>query len=96
MGASEEVGPERAPLGVESLWPAPQIEEDLLSDLFGGRVTANHPAGQGVHGPGVPSVDLGEGGLLPAGNPEHQAGVARLRIIHHHGLYSGGTKGLDE
>jgi hypothetical protein len=96
VGASEEVGPERAALGVESLGTTPQVEEDLLGDLLGRRVAADHPSSQGVHGAGVATVDLGEGGLMPAGDPEHQAGVARLWIIHDHALYSGDPKGPDE
>ena len=78
VGPGQQERPQGAPLGVELLGIAPQVEEHLLGDLLGRRVGAQDAAGEGVHGPSVPPVDLGQGRLVPATHRDHQVGVARL------------------
>ena len=92
VGAGQEEGAQRAPLGIELLRVVPQVEEDLLGDLLGGRIAPQDPPGQGVDGSAVAAVHLGQRRLVPATHRHHQVGVTGLLHIHQHELYSVRTR----
>jgi hypothetical protein len=75
-------------LGVELLGIVPEVEEDLLGDLLGGRVAAEDPAGEGVDGATVAALHLGQRLLVPPADGDDQVGVARLLQVHEHAPYS--------
>ena len=78
VALGEQVGAQRAPLGVELLGLVPDAEEHLLHDLLGEGRVDEQALGQREHGAGVAPVGLGEGVLAVAADGDDEDGVAAL------------------
>ena len=95
MGASEQERAEGTPLRVELLGVPPKVEEHLLGHLLGWSIGPEDPPGQRVDRPAMATVDLRQGGLVPASHRYDQIRVTRVFHIHHHGAYSEPPTPLD-
>ncbi len=81
VGLGEQVGPQRAPVGIEALGMLPEPQEDLLDHVLGlGRVP-QHPAGQAVGAAGVAAVGLGQSIVVPPSDGHDQGGVAGIAEV---------------
>ena len=73
----------------------PQIEEYVLSDLFGERSVSQYPLAQAVNGTTVASVDLSQRSLMPTPDADDQGGIAGLSERDHRALFVAG-EAVDE
>jgi len=83
-GSAPRETTEAFPRRIEALGIVPQLDEDLLHDLFGHTGVPQQPPGQGKRRSGVASVHLGERVVAPAGDGKHEAVVARILQVGSH------------
>jgi len=65
---------------VERAGLAPELQEDLLQDVFGRAGVADHAQRDGVHQRSVAVVERGHGGLVPGAQARHQGDVLCLHL----------------
>ena len=77
VGALSELG-----LGAVSLGMRPEVDEDILDDVLGGRRLTEHAHRSPEHDRRQPVEDLGQRLIVPGGDPGDEQGVPRVHGAH--------------